>query len=82
MLRLARERWSLESWDWVLKTKFGEDENCYRGNGAVVVARLRTAAMNLLHQAGFGSIREGLQAVMHDVTALLALTRRKTLASR
>ena len=33
--------------------------------------------MNLLRLAGFGSIREGLQAVMHDITALLALARRQ-----
>jgi hypothetical protein len=40
------------------------------------MATLRTAAMNLLRLAGFGSIREGLQAVMHDITALLAMARR------
>jgi hypothetical protein len=33
--------------------------------------------MNLLRLTGFGSIREGLQAVMHDMTALLAMTRRQ-----
>ncbi|MBM5798573.1 MAG: transposase, partial [Cyanobacteria bacterium K_Offshore_0m_m2_072] len=26
---------------------------------------------------GFGSIREGLQAVMHDITALVAMARRQ-----
>ena len=41
------------------------------------MAALRTAAMNLLRLAGFGSIRAGLQAVMHDITALLAMTRRR-----
>ncbi len=38
---------------------------------------LRTAALNLLRLAGFQSIRAGLQAVMHDVTALLAMARRR-----
>ena len=33
------------------------------------MATLRTAGLNLLRLAGFGSIREGLQAVMHDITA-------------
>ena len=45
------------------------------------MATLRTAAMNVLQLAGFASIREGLQAVMHDITALLALARRKPEAS-
>ena len=49
----------------------------HRRNGAGVMATLRTAAMNLLRLAGFGSIREGLQAVMHDITALLAMARRQ-----
>jgi hypothetical protein len=42
---------------------------------------LRTAAMNLLRLAGFRSIRSGLQAVMHDITALLAMARRKPQSS-
>ena len=77
LLRLVRERWSLESWHWIRDTQFREDAHRYRGNGASVMATLRTAAMNLLRLAGFGSIREGLQAVMHDITALLAMARRQ-----
>ena len=42
-----------------------------------MVAALRTGALNLLRLAGFDSIREGLQAVMHDITALLAMLRRQ-----
>jgi hypothetical protein len=41
------------------------------------MATLRTAALNLLRLAGFQSIRAGLQAVMHDITALLAMARRR-----
>jgi hypothetical protein len=41
------------------------------------MATLRTADMNLLRLAGFGSIREGLQAVMHNTTALLATARQQ-----
>jgi hypothetical protein len=77
LLRLVRERWS-ESWHWIRDTQLHEVEHRYRGNGAGVMAALRTAAMNLLRLTGFGSIREGLQAVMHDITALLAMAPRPT----
>ena len=61
----------------VQKIQSTSDDHRYRGNGAGVMAALRTAAMNLLRLTGFGSIREGLQAVMHDITALLAMARRQ-----
>ena len=77
LLQLVRERWSLESWHWIRDTQLREDAHRYRGNGAGVMAALRTAALNLLRLAGFDSIREGLQAVMHDIAALLAMARRK-----
>ena len=41
------------------------------------MATLRTAALNLLRLAGFRSIRAGLQAVMRDITALLAMAMRQ-----
>ena len=41
------------------------------------MATLRTAALNLLRLAGFQSILTGMQAVMHDITALLAIARRQ-----
>jgi hypothetical protein len=41
------------------------------------MATLRTAALNLLRLAGFDSIQEGLQAVMHDIQGLLAMVRRQ-----
>ena len=50
----------------------------YRGNGAGVLATLRTADLNVLRLAGFHSIRTGLQAVMHHITALLAMVRSRT----
>jgi hypothetical protein len=73
----VRERWSLESWHWIRDTQLREDDHRYRGNGAGAMAALRTAALNLLRLAGFSSIREGLQAVMHDITALLAMATRQ-----
>jgi len=42
-----------------------------------MMATVRTAALNLLRVAGFQSIRAGLQAVMHDISALLAMGRRR-----
>lgn len=38
---------------------------------------LRTAALNLLQLAGFHSIRAGMQAVTHDITALQAMAMRE-----
>jgi hypothetical protein len=37
------------------------------------MAMLCTAALNLLRWAGFELIRIGMLAVMHDITALLAM---------
>ena len=77
LLRLIRERWSIESWHWIRDTQLHEDKHRYRGNGAGVLAMLRTAALNLLRLAGFNSIRDGLHAVMHDIKALLAMAMRQ-----
>jgi hypothetical protein len=77
LLRQRRERWSLESWHRIRDTQLREDHHRYRGNGAGVMATLRTAALKMLRLAGFGSIREGLQSVMHDITAMLAMARRQ-----
>ncbi len=77
LLQLVRDCWSIEGWHWIRDTQLHEDAHRYRGNGAGVMATLRTAAMNLLRLAGFRSIRTGLQAVMHDITALLAMARRQ-----
>ena len=40
-----------------------------------MMATLRTVVLNELGLAGFRSIRAGLQAVMHDITSLLAMAR-------
>ncbi|WP_228007024.1 hypothetical protein [Cyanobium sp. LEGE 06143] len=41
------------------------------------MATLRTAALNLLRLDGFRSIRAGMQAVMHDIRALMAMAMRQ-----
>ncbi|WP_094556652.1 ISAs1 family transposase [Synechococcus sp. 1G10] len=77
MLRQVRDRWSIESWHWIRDTQLHEDAHRYRGNGAGAMATLRTAALNLLRLDGFQSIRAGMQAVMHDITSLLAMALRQ-----
>ena len=77
LLQLVRDRWSIECWHWVRDTQLHEDAHRYRGNGAGAMATLRTAALNLLRLAGFQSIRTGMQSVMHDITALLAMVMRR-----
>jgi hypothetical protein len=77
LLRLVRERWSLESWHWIRDTQLHEDAHRYRGNGAGVMACLRTAGLNLLRFDGFASIHAGIQAVKHDISSLLAMTLRQ-----
>ena len=77
LLRLVRDRWSIECWHWIRDTQLHEDAHRYRGNGAGTMATLRTAALNLLRLAGFQSIRTGMQSVMHDITALLAMVTRR-----
>ena len=77
VLPLVRARWSIEDWHWIRDTQLHEAAHRYRGNGAGVMATLRTAALNLLRLAGFRSIRAGIQAVMHDITALLTMARRR-----
>jgi predicted transposase YbfD/YdcC len=73
LLQQVRERWSIEGWHWIRDTQLHEDAHRYRGNGAGAMATLRTAALNMLRLAGFQSIPAGMQAVMHDITTLLAM---------
>ena len=77
LLHLVRDRWSIVGWYWIRDTQLHEDAHRYRGNGAGVMETLRTAAMNLLRLSGFRSIRSGMKAVMHDITGLLAVARRR-----
>jgi hypothetical protein len=76
LLQLIRDRWSIECWHWIRDTQLHEAAHRYRGNGARVMATLRTAALNLLRLAGFQSIGTGMQEVMHAITALLAMVTR------
>jgi hypothetical protein len=64
-------------WHWIRDTQLHEVGHHVRGNGAGVMATLSTAALNLLRLAGFCSIQAGIQALMHNITALLAIARRR-----
>ena len=72
-----RNRSSIEGWHWIRYSQLHEDAHRYRGNGAGVMASLRTAALNLLRLAGFEPIRSGMQSVMHDIGELMAMARRQ-----
>ena len=50
---------------------------CHWCETAGAMATLRTAALNLLRLSGFQSIQAGMQAVLHDISALLAMARRQ-----
>ena len=75
MLRLIRQRWSVEhEWIWAHDTQLGE--NAYRyGNrtGVTVFYVLRTIVMNLLRRGGYRSIRQGFRELAYDITEMLAL---------
>ena len=77
LLRLVRNRWSIEGWHWIRDTQRHEDAHRYRGNGAGVLGSLRTVALNLLRLEGFQSIRAGMQKMSHDITAMLGMARRE-----
>jgi hypothetical protein len=77
MLQLVRDRWSIEGWHWIREPQLHKDAQYKRGNGAGVMDMLRNTGLNLLRLTGFLSIHAGVQAVMHDITALLAMARHR-----
>lgn len=77
LLQLVRDRRSIEEWHWIRNTQLHENAHRYRGNGAGVMATLCAAALNHLWLCGAWSIRAGMQAIVHDITALLAMAMRQ-----
>ena len=75
LLRLIRQRWSIENeWHWARDAQLGEDAHRYANRtGAPVFALLRTSAMNLLRRGGYRSIRQGLRELAYDIKGMLAL---------
>jgi hypothetical protein len=75
LLRLVRQRWSIESeWSWMRDVQLGEDAHRYANRiGSPLFSFLRTVVMNLLRRAGFRSIHAGQQDLAHDISRMLAL---------
>ena len=76
LLRLVRQRWSIENeWHWVRDVQLGEDAHRYANRiGAPLFSVLRTVVLNLRRRAGFRSIHDGQQELAHDISRMLALT--------
>jgi predicted transposase YbfD/YdcC len=75
LLRLIRQRWSIENeWHWARDAQLGEDAHRYANRtGAPVFAFLRTIVMNLLRRGGYRSIRQGLRELAYDIKGMLVL---------
>ena len=75
LLRAIRQRWSIDSsWHWVRDVPLREDAHRYREfNGVLILATLRSLAINALRLDGFWSITEGIAALAHDIEGLLRL---------
>jgi predicted transposase YbfD/YdcC len=75
LLRLIRQRWSIENeWHWARDAQLGEDAHRYANRiGVPVFAFLRTVVMNLLRRGGYRSIRQGLRELAYDIKGMLAL---------
>lgn len=75
MLRLIRQRWSIENeWHWARDAQLGEDAHRYANRtGVAVLSFLRTVVMNLLRRGGYRSIRQGLRELAYDIEGMLAL---------
>ncbi|QEY31007.1 hypothetical protein EVJ50_00795 [Synechococcus sp. RSCCF101] len=74
LLELIRDRWSLDSWDWIRDALLREDNHRGGGDAAGVMATLRIAALNLMRVVGLRSVRQGLVSGVHDITTLLAMS--------
>ncbi len=75
LLRLVRQRWSIENeWHWVRDTELGEDAHRYvNRTGIGVFSSLRTVVMNLLRRGGYRSIRQGFWELVYNIKGMLAL---------
>ena len=75
LLRLSRQRWSIENeWHWPRDTQLHEDAHRYANrNGAPLFAFLRTVVMNLLRKGGYRSVHAGQQELSHNIRGMLAM---------
>ena len=75
LMKHVGDRCSIEnSWHWPRDTQRREDAHRYHEtNGVLIMATLRSLAMNALRRNGFWQVTEGLAALSHDIRGLLAL---------
>ena len=75
LLRLIRQRWSIENeWHWARDAQLHEDAHRYADRtGVAVFSFLRTIVMNLLRCGGYRSIRQGFRELAYDIKGMLAL---------
>lgn len=69
LLRLIRQRWSIENeWHWPRDTQLHEDAHRYANrNGTPLFAFLPTVVMNLLRNGGYRSVHAGQQELSHNI---------------
>jgi hypothetical protein len=71
LLRLIRQRWSIEN---AHVTQLGEDAHrCAKRTGGAVFSFLRTVVMNLLTRGGYRSICQGFWELAYDIRGTLSL---------
>ena len=75
LLRLIRQRWSIENeWHWARDAQLHEDAHRYADRtGVAVFSFLRTIVMNLLRRGGYRSIRQGFRELAYDIKGMLTL---------
>jgi predicted transposase YbfD/YdcC len=79
LLRLIRQRWSIENeCYWPRDTQLHEHAHRYANRyanrkGAPLFAFLRTVVMNLLRNGGYRSVHAGQQELSHNIRGMLAL---------
>ena len=83
LLRLIRQRWSIENkWYWARDAQLHEDAHRYADHtGVAVFSFLRTIVMNLLRRGGYRSIRQGFREPAYEVPQRRLIRRRATAAT-
>ena len=75
MLRLIRQRWSIESeWNWARDAQLGEDAHRYANRTAAPeFSLLKTVVMNFLRTGGYRFFSKGLRELAYDIKGMPAL---------
>ena len=71
--QLVRDRWCIEGWHWLRDSQLRQDQHRSGGPGAAFLATPHALALNLPGLQAHHSGRDGLVAVAHDISTLLAM---------